>query len=75
MIKAKMTGKNGEPRLMFGLSAENVKRLQAGQPIAINLTEMGLEGDVLIFYGETEADMAQMLKPYINEDTVVHNER
>ena len=64
MIKAKLT--NGD--LLFGISAENVKRLKLGQPIAFNLKDMGLEDrKVMIVYGETEQDIMAEL---INEDHV-----
>lgn len=64
MIKAKLT--NGD--LLFGLSKENVNRLQKGQPIQFNLKDMGLEDrKVLIMYGETEQDIMAEL---INEDHV-----
>ena len=72
MIKFKFTGRDGKAGIGFGLSAENVKRLQAGQPIAIDLTEMGIEADVMIFYGETEVDMYNDLKEFIGKDTKVH---
>jgi hypothetical protein len=73
MVKAKLTGDGGKTLLLFGLSEVNIRRLKAGEPIKVDLTEMGLEGEMLIFYGESERDMALMLKPYINEDTVIHD--
>jgi len=58
--------------LGFGLSAENIRRLQQGEPIYIDLTEMGMTGKVLIFYGKTEFDMAEKLKPFVDKDTFIH---
>lgn len=53
MIKAKLS--NGD--LVFGLSEENVRRLKEGQPVKINLKDMGLEDrNILIVYGETEGE-------------------
>jgi len=64
MIKAKLT----DGSLLFGISAENVKRLKQGQPIHLNLKDMGLEDrEVLIMYGETEQDIMAEL---INNDYV-----
>ncbi len=64
MIKAKLN--NGD--LLFGISAENVNRLKKGQPIVINLKDLGLEDrKVMIVYGETEQDIMTEL---INEDHV-----
>jgi hypothetical protein len=64
MIKAKLT--NGD--LLFGISAENVRRLKNNEPIVFNLKTMGLEDrKVMIVYGETEQDIMAEL---INEDHV-----
>jgi predicted ThiF/HesA family dinucleotide-utilizing enzyme len=70
MIKATLN--NGD--LVFGLSEENIKRLKAGQPIAFNLKDMGLEERrVLITYGETEEDIYKEMTPYIVLDkTKIH---
>ncbi len=62
MIKARSNHPTRGPLLLFGLSAENIKRLQSGQPIKINLTEMGMQGEVLIMYGQTEAAIVEELR-------------
>lgn len=68
MLKAK-AGDN----LIFGLSARNIELLKQGKPISVDLREMGEEkGTVLIFYGETEDDMAREL---MNSMTKVHPSR
>lgn len=46
----------------FGLSALNIQLLREGLPISINGEEMGLPGEVLIFYGRTEEIMFRELK-------------
>jgi hypothetical protein len=71
VIKFKFTRQDKTPGLGFGLSAENVKRLQAGQPIVIDCTEMGVNAQVMIFYGETEAAIYEDLKEFIGKDTKV----
>lgn len=70
MIKAKMT--NGD--ILFGLSAENVKKLVAGKPIMVNLKDMGLEDrKVFIVYGETEDKIYLDMLDAINLDkTKIH---
>lgn len=70
MIKAKLT--NGD--LVFGLSKENITRLQKGQPILFNLKEMGLEDrNVIICFGETENDIFHELKKNFSfEGTKIH---
>jgi hypothetical protein len=61
VIKAKGEDEHGNPVLLFGLSAENLRRLRQGQPIKINLAEMGLTGYAVIFYGKTEQAMVAHL--------------
>ncbi len=61
MIKAKAEGPNG-PVLLFGISEENVKRMMSGNPVAINLAEMGMHGQILIIYGKTERAIIEELQ-------------
>ena len=71
MIKAKAETKKG-PLAIIGLSAGNIKNLQLGKPIRVNLAELGLSGYVMIFAGETEASMARELAEFIDEKTEIH---
>jgi hypothetical protein len=71
VIKAKVTTDDGKNLLVFGISAENVKHLQQGYPIQINLTEMGLAGEMMIFYGETTGDLIKSINPYVGGETIV----
>ena len=59
----------------FGISEENVNRLKKGQPIFIDLSEIGGTGEVMIFYGKTEEDMARDLAGVIGPDTVISDSR
>lgn len=71
MIKLVMR-KRGRPIVGLGLSDENVKRLTTGQPIVLNLKELGLSNiDLFIFHGATEADMrGDLIKHgFITEET------
>lgn len=68
MIKAKAGN-----ALIFGLSEDNIQRLKQGQPIIINGKELGLEGDILIFYGATEGDLIKTIQPMIGKDTKIHD--
>ena len=78
MIKFKGTKEDGTPIYGFGLSNKNLKRLKKGEPILINLTEMGEEGEVVIFWGPTEEDMVKKLRSYgcleDNVDMKVHQD-
>lgn len=67
MIKFRAQGMYG-----FGLSFENLDRLRAGEPINIDLAEMGGSGTVLIFAGTTEAEMAHQLEDFIGPATTAH---
>jgi hypothetical protein len=74
MIKA--TGKyKGHDTLFIGLSFGNLDRFRA-QPmdtfITVDGKEMGLPFNVLIFSGESEALMAEMMTGGFSPDTKVH---
>lgn len=56
----------------FGLSERNLYRLRKGEPIVIDLGLMGGTGEVLIFYGRTEQDMARSLAEFIGPETIVN---
>lgn len=71
MVKFKYTRKDGSPGYGFGISAENVERLKKGQPIIIDMTEMGGEGEVMIFYGETTGDLIKTVQPFIGKETKI----
>lgn len=62
MIKACGKNEDGSPFILLGLSHENLKRLKEGQPVLIHLSELGLEGEIAIFAGETEASMEADMK-------------
>ncbi|HEV8653180.1 MAG TPA: hypothetical protein VG276_28240 [Actinomycetes bacterium] len=77
MIKFTTIAKDGRTVVGLGLSAENVRRLQAGEPIAVDLREqLKIERGphVMIFFGETEEAMRRELAPYITSATVIHDQ-
>lgn len=55
--------------IILGLSADNIRRLKNDQPIKFNLTELNGHNDapilpdvdIIIFAGDTEKNMANML--------------
>jgi hypothetical protein len=56
--------------LGFGLSKANIKKLKKGQPISINMAEMGFPGiKAMIFYGETEEQMQRDMAEFIGPET------
>ena len=71
MIKA--TGKwDGQDTLFIGLSFGNLEKFRAGPLdsfITIKGAEMGLPFDVLLFSGETEAEMAHMMASNMSGST------
>jgi len=69
MIKATMQTNEGKDILLLGLSAENINRLKEGKPIHIAGDELGLDNDVLLVYGETEAHIYKELQPMIETAT------
>lgn len=64
MIKAR-----ADNLLVFGISEENVKRLKDDMPIKIDLSEMGMEGLIIIFYKETDQELIDAMQPYLGPDT------
>lgn len=58
MLRARTT--NGV--FILGLDAENIRRLQAGQPIMISLAEMGGTDDVVIMASNTLEDIKHELE-------------
>jgi hypothetical protein len=74
MIKAIGT-RNGRELLMIGLSFGNLDKFRA-EPgdtfIQIDGRELGISLDVMIFSGETEAHMAELMKGTIGPQTLVH---
>ena len=62
MIKAKGTLEDGSPFILLGISRLNVEKLQEGKPMLVDLTQLGLEGQIAIIYGETEDELAADLE-------------
>ncbi len=60
MIKAKTN--TGD--LLFGIDAENVRRLKNGHPIVIDMAELGGRAGTfaIIMYGETLADIVKEIE-------------
>jgi len=71
MIKATMQTSEGKNILLLGLSKENVNKLKLGKPIHVTGSEVGLENDVLLVYGDTEAEIYKELQPLIGTTTRV----
>jgi hypothetical protein len=62
MIKFVRTGKDGKPLVGLGLSAANIQKLKEDKPILLDLKELGMEGQLFIFTGDTEQSMLNDLK-------------
>jgi hypothetical protein len=63
MVKATGTCDDGRPLTVFGLEPENVRRLQAGIPIRVDMSRLGHPefGVVVILFGETREQIAEQL--------------
>ncbi len=57
MLTLKMHAGPDGPVIAFGLSAMNIKKLQEGMPIRIDLAKVGIAGHVYLFAGDTEESM------------------
>lgn len=65
MLKAIIGGK-----IVLGISDMNIARLKLGQPIKLNLEDLGLENrEVFIFHGKDEGEMKKTLSSLIGPDT------
>lgn len=65
MIQFSGSSEDGKRFVGVGLSAENVRRLQAGDPAIVDLGPHGFEGaQVFIFYGRDESEMEAMVKKH-----------
>ena len=75
MIKATATDGTGRKILMIGLSFGNLDKFRA-EPgdtfIRIRGQEVGLPVDVVIFSGETEAQLADLMAQGFGPNTKVH---
>ena len=73
MIKA--TGGQGDNKVVIlGLSEENCRRMRQDKPIHVFGAEIGIPFDIVIFWGETEAHLAQQMQPFVRKDTIVHGD-
>lgn len=65
MIKATARTRDGRPLLLLGLSGENITRLLAGEPVSIDVGQLGEsmpQMQIGIMYGKTENDIADQLR-------------
>lgn len=72
MIKARANGANGKPIVLLGLTRHNTANLLAGLPMRIDLSELGIEGMLLIVGGDTEAAIMTELRDFITPTTEIH---
>jgi hypothetical protein len=75
MVIASASGENNRQLLVLGLSAENVRRLQGGQPIRVTRESHGIavpaDLTLVIFTGETELDVRAAISNLIGPATVI----
>lgn len=64
MLKFTAPKPDGGKIIGLGLTAENIKRLQADDPIMFSLSELGLKSsdDIFIMVGEDQQDIVNKLK-------------
>ena len=53
--------KTKDNKILLGIDSENVKRLKQGKPIRVKGSEIGIENDIYIAYGETIQDILNEL--------------
>lgn len=55
--------------IIIGLSEKNLEKLKDKQPIFFKGGEVGVQQDFLIFYGQTERDLIDEIRPFMGPDT------
>jgi len=63
--------KTKRPMIIIGLSDINVAKMREGNPIHIHADDMGFAGEIIIFNGPTEDDMAKMIKDNFDVGKVI----
>jgi len=62
--------------LGLGISRENVNKLIEGLPIVVKLPDMkkglAINGNILIYFGETLQDCYDQVKEFMQTDTTIH---
>jgi hypothetical protein len=75
MLLARATTRQGDDLLVIGLSKENRRRLELGQPIHLTTQTHGdaipKALHLLIFVGDTEESMQEQLQELVTEKTVI----
>lgn len=66
--------------LILGITADNVERLKAGQPINVDIKEMGIYqrpiSNIVIVYAINEQELFKLLKPNIHPTrTIIKSDR
>ena len=79
MVKFTASG-NGVTVVGLGLEDENIRRMVAGKPVRVRLSELGFTGaagaiQIVIFSGKDAESMRRDLAPLIDSNTVIHDER
>lgn len=62
MIKATGTRADGTPVLIIGVSEANVQEMKKGRPLRCDGSEVNLDIDVVVIYGETEESLVDDLR-------------
>lgn len=70
MIKFAANGPKGR-MVGLGITRANVLKLQEGQPIAFDGHELGLDAEIMIWYGRNESELIKQIQPFLDSDTKV----
>jgi hypothetical protein len=77
MVKFTYEDGSGQCNLGLGISRENVNKIIEGLPIVVKLKDLGgktINGNILIYFGETAKDCVDQVQEFITPDTVIHKE-
>ena len=76
MVKFTASGEGGITLVGLGLEAENIRRMQAGSPVRVRLSDLGFLGavgavQIMIFAGQDAASIRRDLAAFIGPETVI----
>lgn len=73
MVKFSADGAGGRKLLGFIITDENVARLKKGEPIHVNVDEMGVPNvDFVIHYEPSDKMAVDAVRQFMTKDTVVN---
>lgn len=62
MVRLVSESADGRRLAILGIDAHNIERLKAGLPLWCHGSEMGIDCDIAVMYGDTQAELLRQMK-------------